>query len=85
MLLECPHDMAAGFPPEHVTREREQEETEREATVRFWDLVFKVPHCLFCFVLGLRMESWSLAHVQGEGSYSPPLEGKRIREFGACF
>lgn len=69
-------------PPEWVIQ---KDRTETEATVPLNDLVSKAAHLPFRFTLSLRNESRSPVHSQGEGTWTPPPEGRKTEEFVDIF
>ena len=64
-LLECPHNMVAGFPPEWVIQERAR----RKPQWLSWPSTHSGPPLLLSFLL-IRSEWLSPDHAQGEGFIS---------------
>ena len=69
-LLEHPNNMATGFSQTKWYKKKQE-----GSCNAFNDLVSEFTYCHFHHILFIRMESLSLAHIQGEQNSAPPKKG----------
>ena len=73
-VVDCPHDMSASFP--HI----EPPTGAHSGALTSLRTDLGVTHCYSCHT-PYQIKPLNPAHIQEEGSWSPPFEGESVKQF----